>query len=44
MQMNDGQAPYLVKQSQKFGFLDVNLMVEERSEDFKIRWNKQRPI
>jgi hypothetical protein len=26
--MNDGQAPYVVKQYQKFGFLDVNLMVE----------------
>ena len=26
--MNDGQAPYVVKQYQKFGFLDVKLMVE----------------
>jgi hypothetical protein len=26
--MNDGQAPCVVKQYQKFGFLDVNLMVE----------------
>ena len=28
MQMNDGQALYVVKQYQKFGFLDVNLVVE----------------
>jgi hypothetical protein len=26
--MNDGQPPYVVKQYQELGFLDVNLMVE----------------